>query len=223
MIKLMHASDLHGRYEMLEQAEGQEFDAWCITGDFFPNKARSMMGGISPPDEARYQGQWFGHKERSILRRLGNKPVITVDGNHDFVSLGALLHRARPGMVHRITPAGWDFMGVRFAGFPNIPYIGGHWNHESGKDVLSALCYDVFEEGDPEVLVTHCPPHGILDEVEGYGCTALTSNLAMRTHRVRAHLFGHCHLDGGKSMEKLFGDQKINFHNGAEHVKLVVV
>lgn len=218
MIKLMHASDLHGRYEMLDQAEGQEFDAWCITGDFFPNKGRSMYG-ISPADEARHQAKWFEHKEHSILRRLGNKPVITVDGNHDFVSLGALLQRARPGQIHRITPQGLDFMGVRFAGFPNIPFIGGHWNHESGKDVLSALCYDVFEEGDPEVLVTHCPPHGILDEIEGYGCTALTSNLTMRTHRVRAHLFGHCHLDGGKSMEKV----GIMFHNGAEHVRLIEV
>jgi Icc-related predicted phosphoesterase len=218
MIKLMHVSDMHGRYTMLEQAEGQEFDAWCITGDFFPNKGRGMSG-INAAEEAKHQIAWFGHKEGSIFRRLGNKPVITVDGNHDFVSLGSLLQRARPGMVHRITPAGLDFMDARFAGFPNVPFIRGHWNHESGKDVLSALCYDTFEEGDPEVLVTHCPPYGILDEVEGYGCTALTNNLTQRSHRVRAHLFGHCHVDGGKEVEKM----GIKFYNGAEHVKLVVV
>lgn len=221
-IRLMHASDLHGRYEMLEEASHQEFDAWCITGDFFPNKARSF-GELRGPDEAKYQAAWFGHKEDSILRRLGDKPVITVDGNHDFVSLGALLQRARPGMIHRVTPAGFTFMGTRFAGFPNIPYIAGHWNEESHSAELSDIVYNVFEYGDPEILVTHAPPHGILDEIEGYGIRALSSNLSHRIHRVRAHLFGHCHLDGGKSVEKMLGDQKIDFHNSAEHVRLIVV
>lgn len=215
-MRLAHASDLHGRYKMLEDVEGEDFDAWCITGDFFPNKPRNLG---SSEGEAAYQLHWWEHKAASILRRLGDKPVITVDGNHDFVSLGALLQRARPGMIHRIKPSGLDFMGVRFAGFPNIPYIAGYWNHESGKDVLSALCYEVFEEGDPEVLVTHCPPYGILDEIQGYGCTALTNNLTQRTHRVRAHLFGHCHVDGGKSIEHM----GIKFFNGAEHVTVVEV
>jgi len=215
-MRLAHASDLHGRYKMLEGVEGEDFDAWCITGDFFPNKPRNLG---SSEGEAAYQLHWWGHKAASILRRLGDKPVITVDGNHDFVSLGALLQRARPGMIHRIRPSGLDFMGTRFAGFPNIPYIAGYWNHESGKDLLSALCYEVFEGGDPEVLVTHCPPYGILDEIQDYGCTALTNNLTQRTHRVRVHLFGHCHVDGGKSIEHM----GIKFFNGAEHVKVVDV
>lgn len=212
-MKLCHVSDLHGYYYLLEKAAELEFDAWVITGDFFPNKTRGDR--IVEP---RFQQKWFmDYKRNSILERLQGKPVISVDGNHDFISLHSCLIRCGVES-YKITPEGIIFDGVKFAGFPNIPRIAGEWNHESGSEELRDLSFATFES-DPDVLVTHAPPHGILDEVEGYGITHLTNCYTYREHKVKAHFFGHCHIDGGKMREE-FGTK---FYNGATAFRLVKI
>lgn len=204
-MKVLHTSDLHGRYHLLLNVK-EEFDVWIDTGDFFPN---SVYGrGIQERD---YQHKWFvKHKnlDRRITDWLGSRASVYVPGNHDFEELANLL----PG-IQRITPQGLDIGGLKLAGFRQIPYINGYWNGEIWDFT------EVIEQTlatNPDVLVTHSPPHTILDEQPRYGITLLTSYLLYKDHNIRHHLFGHCHLDGGKTESKA----GIKFYNGAECARI---
>ena len=90
--------------------------------------------------------------------------------------------------------------------------MSGEWNGETYdfKEVVdrAMLC-------DPDILVTHAPPAGILDDrAHGGGISELTNYLSYREHSVKAHFFGHIHETGGRVVEKM----GIKFINGAGRV-----
>jgi Icc-related predicted phosphoesterase len=208
-MRIAHASDLHGHFEILGQVT-EPPDLWVLSGDFFPNRTRGNI-----PIEIQFQTAWFGWKAGSILRRLQGAPVLYVPGNHDYQDLGTLLRREGVD-AREITPQGCSFKGLRFAGFGHIPIINGEWNRETTMNQLSLLTRMTLEKGNPDVLVTHAPPDGILN---GYyqGIGPLNSALTYYHHRVRLHLFGHAHEDGGKEVS-LMG---IRFVNSACCVQVV--
>lgn len=218
-MKIGHASDLHGRYGMLDRIDLP--DVWAITGDFFPNEGRAATGRIVAAAEVDHQVRWWRHKGPSVMRRLGGRPVLWVGGNHDFVSLEKMLKSSGyEGDAYDVTLGPVDIGGHRFSGFREIPYIDGEWVGESHD--LSGVVDRVVDE-DPTVLLTHAPPAGILDggphSGHGGGVSPLTTALTWRLHRVVAHLFGHIHEFGGRQVEEM----GIRFVNGAEDVRLVEI
>lgn len=65
-----------------------------------------------------------------------------------------------------------------------------------------------------DILVTHVPPHRILDlGFEGYniGCEVLRYRLSQMKQPPRIHAFGHCHDQGGEQ----YFDGKTLFINAA--------
>lgn len=200
-MRLVHISDTHGLERLckrLSQAwvdlNGREFVAWVLTGDIFDNKDPS-----SPERERKFQRREWGYKQQSVIKRLGNKPVITVDGNHDFQSLGLLLMHCHE--TYRVNPGGFNFKGLKFAGFREIPWINGRWCCEADDMQLRALV-DLTLSGSPDVLITHSPPRGILDGSltklgDHYGIAPLAIKLATTPHNVKLHCFGHVHEHGG--------------------------
>jgi Icc-related predicted phosphoesterase len=114
-MKYFHASDLHGDLNVLTLI-GKNVDAVILTGDVFPNRTR---GNVIVEQE--FQEEWFKTKITPFFRSLAGRPVITVDGNHDFVSLAEMLQKYRyPGDVHAIAPnkvvefGGHSWTGHRF-------------------------------------------------------------------------------------------------------------
>lgn len=208
-MRIAHVSDLHGHYSTLDRLEGGAPDLWVITGDFFPNKTRGHA-----VTETRWQTNWFGYKSFSIRRRLLGAPVLLVPGNHDYANLAGLLRR--DGVDAReVAPEGCTFGGLRFAGFGHIPIIAGEWNRESTTQELYDLTHRTLD-CDPDVLLTHAPPDGILNgRYPGIG--PLTTALTYRPHRVTHHFFGHSHEDGGKSVEHM----GITFVNSATTLQRV--
>ncbi len=218
---LGHASDLHGRYSMLEGVALP--DVWVITGDFFPTKGRGQTGRIEADAEIDYQVRWWRNKGPSVMRRLGGRPVLWVGGNHDYVNLAGLLKMSKyEGATFDVAAAPVDFGGHRFAGFREVPYMEGEWVGESHdlSDVVARAM-----DADPTVLLTHAPPAGILDDDgmgtmgHGGGVSPLTTALTWRPHRIVAHLFGHIHQHSGRDVEEM----GIRFYNGAEKVRLVEI
>ena len=63
---------------------------------------------------------------------------------------------------------------------------------------------------DTDVLITHCPPYGILDFDDGinYGSTELLARI--KEIKPRLHLFGHIHKQHGVKK-----DGSTTFSNGA--------
>lgn len=215
-MRVGHFSDLHGRYKVLDQILDSDLpDVWLSTGDFFPNKTRGELSV-----ETRWQTNWWGHKSPSVVSRLRGRPILVVDGNHDFVNLASLLRRDGVQALG-ITPDGLDWGGLRWAGFREIPYIEGTWMGEETQRGLTPLAYRALASG-PDVLVTHAPPRGVLDEgEEGYGVDALAEFLPDPRIRgkVRHHFFGHVHATGGQDQEK-WG---IQFHNSATCLRIIEI
>lgn len=212
LVRILHSSDLHGSYKpLLAALAKQDYDVWIDTGDFFPNKTRGIL-----PEETQYQSRWFRNKMLSprLTDALAGKPMISIGGNHDFVRLAPLLKQSG-AVAHDLSDGFIDLDGLRFAGFRQIPWIAGEWNgeeHDLRPHVEKALATD------PDILVTHAPPDGILDDF-GYGIECLTSSLMYSPHRVQAHLFGHAHLRAGESREV----GGVTFHNSATCVRIIVV
>lgn len=205
-MKIFHFSDNHGRIDWLKEAIPDDVDLIVSTGDFFPNASRGVR-----KIEVPFQIRWLDACAENFMSYLKDKPIMIVGGNHDYIPLAQdLILRGYGGRVIPITIEGVMFDGLRFAGFPHIPYISGEWNLEVDYQEMRDLVEETMES-NPDVLVTHCPPAGILDD--GYGNEPLLTQLTYQDHNIKHHLFGHCHLSGGKEVERM----EIWFHNAACH------
>jgi Icc-related predicted phosphoesterase len=188
-MRVAHASDLHSNLLILKSIDTTKIDAFILTGDFFPNITRGNV-----QTEINYQTDWFKKKRETIFRALGNKPVITVDGNHDFISLGDMLSDyAYAGEVHQISEHGIiEFGGLKWAGHGYIPWIEGEWRGELRVPEMMQIVDKVWNHGYADVLVTHTAPAGIL--AKEWGCNALANKLTYSDHMFTHHFFGHVHV-----------------------------
>lgn len=209
-MKIAHFSDVHGFIKNLQIPS--DVDALVCTGDFFPNSTR----GIRSVEEI-YQKGWFKQNVTEIFRIFAGHPIVCVDGNHDFVSLGALLLEAGyPGLVVNVNPyEAQEFLGFKVAGYREIPWIAGEWNGETYAPEMHGLADCALQTGC-EILLTHTPPKGILSG--DYGCPALSSLLTYSQHNVRAHFFGHCHYEHG-----ILDDMGIRFSNAATSMNIIEI
>lgn len=206
-----HFSDLHGALNrVLNTTETP--DLWIATGDIFPNSSRGYVD-----IEVPFQEAWWAHFGATIAARFKDRPIIVVDGNHDYISFADCL-RQHGVEAYKIEDSP-VVLGKRFAGFREIPWIAGEWN---GETVDFQHIVDRTFEADPDILLTHAPPAGILDHDHfdhGYGVRNLTQALTYRPHRITAHFFGHMHERGGQDTEEM----GIRFYNGATKVRFVTV
>jgi len=221
-INIFHASDLHGQLHYLSETDfADQADLFLLTGDMLPNKP-SKYKNIIKEQEKTFQENWFHNEAKESINKfkavVGNKPVFYVNGNHDFVDLGLLLNQAGFKSVVAINQHNLVyFNGVTFAGFGHIPYIRGEWNDELQYKELDEVV-DKALRLCPDVLVTHAGPYGILDEEKGYGIRPLSMKLQYNPNLItfKHHFFGHCHQDGGKTVEY----NGIKFYNGAVSLSL---
>ena len=218
-MRILHSSDLHGNYHgLLEALQSPDWDVWCDTGDFFPNKTRGEVHV-----EVGHQTRWFSYPRLGsrLTEAMKGRPLVSVSGNHDYISLASGV-AAAGGVAFSLTGRAPPIQigGFRFGGFREIPWIEGEWAGETHRGAFNSLVGEVLSQ-NPNVLLTHAPPQGILDndggQGHGWGIEALTSSLFYTDHKVRAHFFGHIHQQGGKS-ETHAG---IGFHNGATKITLI--
>lgn len=202
-----HLSDLHGALKRVLDTNTNP-DLWIATGDMFPNRTRGDV-----VVEVSHQRNWWDFYGKKISDRFQGRPVVVVDGNHDYISFAQAL-REHGVEAYDISESP-TVLGMKFAGFREIPYIAGEWNGENHD--FRSVVDEAFAQ-DPDILVTHAPPAGILDEDchgAGYGINLLMQALSYRPHKIRAHFFGHAHECGGKTVEEM----GIRFFNGATKVR----
>ena len=211
-MRVLHSSDLHGKVrKLILNLANEKYDLWIDTGDFFPNISRGK-----PHIEVPYQTGWA---ERDglveiLLEALNGRPLISIPGNHDYISLADTL-KAAGGNAHTVVPQGINVAGYTWAGFRHIPWIAGEWQGETHN--FSQLITRVLE-AKPDLLITHAPPAGILDG-PGYGIPGLTAKLMYENHNIKAHFFGHEHSAGGYKDIK----SDILFANGARTNKIHII
>ena len=156
---IAHGSDLHSNLVPLWNLP-KEVKAIVLTGDILPD----LNTSFDKTKCANFQEDWFRKKKESIFNTLAGKPVITVDGNHDFYSFGDLLKKYEyRGEVHCVkTPDNpIEFGGLLWTGYPHIVFGGGYWSHEMEAQQASKLAEQACLSW-ADVLLTHVPPAGIL-------------------------------------------------------------
>lgn len=124
------------------------------------------------------------------------KQIIVIAGNHDFCFENTQRDVAEQllkdaGIIY-LRDTGITINGINFWGSPWQPTYG-NWafNLQRGKEINKK--WKLIPK-NTDVLITHGPPYGILDIVEGQhvGCVDLAKHVQTRI-KPKFHIFGHLH------------------------------
>jgi predicted phosphohydrolase len=167
-------------------------------GDVFVHAGDLLRGGTL--EELEGVAAW--------LASLPHRQKVIVAGNHDSCFLNQRAAAvAMLGDAVYLEDSGHAIDGLSFWGSPWQPaYNDWAYNLPRGK-ALAEKWAQIPARVD--VLVTHCPPHGLGDRgpVPGrLGCQDLRQRV--REVSPTLHLFGHIHQDGG-----VFRDGATTFAN----------
>lgn len=191
-MKIVHVSDNHGSLTMpIDRSELLTADIIVHTGDFMPNRTR----GIRPVEET-FQRAWLEENVERIKDYVAGNRVLYVPGNHDYIDPAPFL-QAHGVDVINIADREHVENGVRFYGFPWVPWFCGEWNFEISATEMDLRFRDVPE---CDVLCCHSPIFGVLDrnyEGERCGSTVIRMHLQNRGILPRWFLHGHIHECGG--------------------------
>jgi Icc-related predicted phosphoesterase len=193
-MKIVAISDSHERHHFLKLPEG---DVLVHSGDF------TFRGEFNAVSQFAFwmSQQKFKHK-------------IVIAGNHELTFADPQI---RPIMVNLLTEAGCIYLednsveigGKVFYGSPWQPrFYDWAFNVDRGPQI--AKKWAAIPE-NTNVLITHGPPHGILDDTirdGSQGCKDLADRI-FELKNLQAHIFGHLHRDGGKMVEE-YGIKFVN-------------
>lgn len=189
-LKIDCISDTHGRHKKIKLPGG---DILIHSGD---------VSGRGEEDEILAFLDWFADQDYSHL--------ILIPGNHDF---GFESHpekyaaECKARNIILLNDSGCEVEGIKIHGSPYQPWFHS-WAFNRARTPAEATKlhpwikphWDKIPE-DTEILVTHGPPHMILDDANarGYsnhvGCEELGKRI--RETKVKLHIFGHIHEGAG--------------------------
>lgn len=184
-MKITAISDLHGHYPELPGG-----DLLIVAGDL---TARDKVS--EHIDFAR----WLSHQNyRKIVVVAGNH-----DGQYEEAHMAAAFLSCEPSAVY-LEDSGTTFEGYKIWGMPWTPTFCD-WHFMAGPEKRKEKC-DLIPH-DIDILVTHGPPYGILDQESGgehCGCRFLRSTI--ERIQPRLHIFGHIHEGYGHEVMLHTGD-----------------
>ncbi|MGA1870330.1 MAG: metallophosphatase domain-containing protein [bacterium] len=135
-----------------------------------------------------------------FLAQLPHRYKIIIAGNHDFPFQNAP-YRVKASLCHCIylQDSGIEIEGIKIYGSPWQPwFFDWAFNLQRGRQIKEK--WDLIPD-DTDVLITHGPPFGILDTVDGHseGCEELLK--AIYRIKPKYHIFGHIHEGYGQSFQ----------------------
>lgn len=196
-MKIVAVSDTHQKHKQIIMPEG-EFDVLVHAGD---------MTGRGNFTEFISIGNWMRAQRFKFKHRL------MIAGNHDWgfeLNAPAIKRCHFDDDVVYLQDRGVIIDGVKFYGTPWMPVF---YNWAFMRDEEELKKYYALIPDDTEVLITHCPPLGILDRTmeaddqERCGSSSLAERIK-DLKKLKVHIFGHIH--GGYGSVKVNG---VSYHN----------
>jgi Icc-related predicted phosphoesterase len=135
------------------------------------------------------------------LSELPHTHKIVIAGNHDYIFEGSSKEQLvemfkRKGITY-LQDSSITIDGVKFYGSPWQPRFHD-WGFNLSRGRALAEKWKLIPD-DVNVLITHCPPFGILDraprgfdEYENVGCEELLKRID-ELNKLQVHIFGHIH------------------------------
>jgi Icc-related predicted phosphoesterase len=177
-VRIVFVSDTHGRHHLTHAPDG---DVLVHAGDL------TLDGTL---DGVESFNAWLG--------ALPHRHKVVIAGNHDeCFQHQADRARARLTDATYLEDSGCEIEGLTFYGSPWTPLFAG-WPFMLSEVELAAK-WALIPSG-LDVLVTHGPPHGILD-LTNRNDHAGSWTLLRRVYelRPRVHVFGHIHESAGRA------------------------
>jgi len=181
-MRLVVVSDTHGFHTGMQVPDG---DVLVCCGDW----SRGFGSWLDTVRFARWMAKW-PHEHK-----------LVTPGNHDYAVHENMYRAERLFEQH-----GCVLVAKRRVEIDGVVFDGGPWGSESGANPAWGFeCPKRERErhwgliGNVDVLITHFPPHGVLDETRKgarQGCPVLRRHVLKRI-RPRLHLFGHTHEGHG--------------------------
>ncbi len=143
------------------------------------------------------------------------KKKIVIAGNHDgfLEKNGFAINYNEMKPINYLEDTSTKFQGLYIWGSPWTPtFCNWHFMKDRGEDIKKM--WDMIPD-DVDILITHGPPHGILDKCESStrgdrfkhaGCEELRKKLDVL--KPKLHVFGHIHA--GYGMESINGTTYVN-------------
>lgn len=166
-------SDLHGNIPYLPGG-----DLLIVAGDVL---------GFGMWAEAAMFASWLDSLE-------SYKEKVVIAGNHD---LCLACGRNPFKKAHYLNDSGVTLFGIKIWGSPITPEFM-HWAFMRTRGEQIREIWDKIPD-DTDILITHGPPAGILDQNEkGVHCGCLDLRDAVKRIRPKLHIFGHIHEQFGQ-------------------------
>lgn len=174
-MRLVLTSDTHGLFDKVTVPDG---DVLIHCGDITSSGALSEL--------ARFNDQ---------MAKLPHKHKLVIAGNHDTM-LQKKPEEARKAL------AAVTYLEDEAVVIDGVPFYGTPWQPE-----YLYMAFNLPQEGeelqkrwdaipdDTQVLITHGPPYGVLDNLHAHGplgCKLLRKRLSWLPE-LRLHCFGHIH------------------------------
>lgn len=238
-VRILVMSDTHGLHRTLEQKYPlQEADILVHTGDFTDRGTdeefadfNNWLGELRP--RFKFIVVIAGNHEWKAVAKAKQSSEIPRHIKDGTFLLPEYMRRRLSNATHVLHHELVDIMGIRFFGSSWCP-----WHpkedlddehramHQPGlalalKKWLSSDRNHHFHRFDEipnsvDVLLTHGPPKGILDLMEGtkncYGSSAALRQ-SIEAKKPKVHLFGHCHEQRGCWIKQRDG----SFQGGVEY------
>ena len=173
-MKIICISDTHNQHENLSVPNG---DMLIHAGDITSTGERQDLVKFN---------DWLG--------RLPHKYKIVIAGNHDFYAENHP-EETRQILSNAIylNDSGVLIEGLNIWGSPISPTFH-HWAFMKNRGEDIRKHWEMIPE-NTDILITHCPPFGILDQTDSgknEGCEDLLAFIETKT-KPRLHVFGHIH------------------------------
>ena len=189
-IRIVCISDTHGQHAKLSVPDG---DILIHAGDF------SAFGDT--PIEVIDFNRWLG--------TLPHRYKVVIAGNHDW------MFERHPGTARELLTnaiylenSGTELAGLKIWGSPVQPEFN-NWAFNVARGAAIRRYWQMIP-ASTDVLITHGPPHGVLDTAHPttahLGCEELAE--AVQKIRPMLHVFGHIH--GGQGQLNSDGTLYVN-------------
>lgn len=199
----------------------------CIVSDTHSRKVKDMEIPLDT-DILIHCGD-FSYNARSLeqlnihlkdLNEVKAKHTIFIAGNHDWVcenySKNTIDQECKKYNITYLQDSMIEIEGLKIYGSPYTPKFG-LWAFMKKDDDLKEIWENIPENLD--ILITHGPPYGILDQC-GVGAFSAGQSVGSKTlleevlkKKPKIHCFGHIHRDQNQYMQMV--ENGIHFINAA--------
>lgn len=182
-------ADTHGDHEKLKVPDG---DMLIYAGDYTGHPSGYTK-------QTKNFNKW--------LTKQPHKYKIFIPGNHDwFFETNKTDAIMATSAANVLLGRGTLKEELKIWGAPHSPRFYD-WAFNRSQEELRQLWATIPENVD--ILVTHCPPRGILDatDIEAAGCIELAKRLP-KLKKLKVHVFGHIHE--GYGVKRINGVVHVN-------------